>query len=92
MPFDVHHPAWVDDDRFDIDYHVCQAQLPGPGTREQLLELLDRLLSSPLDNSRPLWEMYLISGLEHVAACCSSRPTTPRLTACPGLPTADHTG
>ncbi|MEI2711882.1 MAG: wax ester/triacylglycerol synthase family O-acyltransferase [Nocardioides sp.] len=65
VPFDVHHPAWVDDDRFDIDYHVRQAQLPGPGTREQLLELLDRLLSSPLDNSRPLWEMYLISGLEH---------------------------
>jgi len=64
VPFDVHHPAWVDDDRFDIDYHVRQAQLPGPGTREQLLELLDRLLSSPLDNSRPLWEMYLIEGLE----------------------------
>lgn len=64
LPFDVHHPVWVDDDRFDIAYHVRQSRLPSPGTREQLTELLDRLLSTPLDHSRPLWEMYLVEGLQ----------------------------
>lgn len=64
LPFDLHHPVWVDDHRFDIDYHVRQSRLPEPGTREELTRLLDRLLSTPLDHSRPLWEMYLIEGLE----------------------------
>jgi diacylglycerol O-acyltransferase len=64
LPFDVHHPVWVDDHRFDIDYHVRHSRLPSPGTRDQLTELLDRLLSTPLDHSRPLWEMYLVEGLE----------------------------
>lgn len=64
VPFDLHHPVWVDDHRFDIEYHVRHSRLPGPGDRAELVRLVNRLLSTPLDHSRPLWELYLIEGLE----------------------------
>ncbi len=57
-------PVWVDDADFDITYHVRRSALPGPGTQRQLNDLLARLASRPLDLSRPLWELYLIEGLE----------------------------
>ncbi|GAB3588378.1 WS/DGAT/MGAT family O-acyltransferase [Calidifontibacter terrae] len=64
VPFGVDRPYWVDDDRFDLTYHVRESALPGPGTHEQLLELVARLHERPLDMHRPLWETYLISGLK----------------------------
>lgn len=56
-------PVWVDDRDFDITYHVRRSALPRPGSETQLHELLARLISRPLDRSRPLWEMYLVEGL-----------------------------
>ena len=57
-------PVWVDDEEFDITFHVRRSALPRPGTHEQLLELVSRIMSRRLDRDRPLWEMYLVEGLE----------------------------
>jgi diacylglycerol O-acyltransferase / wax synthase len=57
-------PVWVDDDDFDLTYHVRRSALPRPGSMDQLRELVARIVSRPLDRSRPLWEVYLIEGLE----------------------------
>ena len=57
-------PVWVDDPDFDISLHVREAAVPEPGDEAQLLELCARLMSSPLDRDRPLWEIWLIDGLE----------------------------
>lgn len=57
-------PVWVDDPDFDLTYHVRRSALPKPGSTEQLTDLIARLSSRLLDRSRPLWEMYLIEGLE----------------------------
>ncbi|MGH3569681.1 MAG: WS/DGAT/MGAT family O-acyltransferase, partial [Pseudonocardia sp.] len=56
-------PVWVDDPDFDVAYHVRRSALPKPGTDAQLTELVARLMSRPLDHTRPLWEMYLVEGL-----------------------------
>lgn len=58
------HPVWVDDERFHIDYHVRHTSLPRPGTEEQLKRLSARLMQQHLDRARPLWEMWIIEGLE----------------------------
>ena len=63
VPWDIDHPIWVDDDELDLDYHIRHLGLPGPGTIEQLEELVGRLHSNFLDRSRPLWEFYVIDGL-----------------------------
>jgi diacylglycerol O-acyltransferase / wax synthase len=59
----IARPVWVDDNDFDITYHVRRSALPSPGSDEQLHELVARLAARPLDKSRPLWEMYLVEGL-----------------------------
>ncbi len=64
VPFGLARPVWVDDERFDVTYHVRRSALPRPGTREQLNELVARLMTRPLDRNRPLWEMYLVEGLD----------------------------
>ena len=64
MPFELAEPVWIDDD-VDIDHHVRSLTLRRPGTMEQLHQLIARLHSSLLDRSRPLWEMYVIEGLEN---------------------------
>ena len=56
-------PVWADDPDFDVAYHVRQSALPRPGTEAQLLDLVSRLTSRPLDHRRPLWELYLVEGL-----------------------------
>jgi diacylglycerol O-acyltransferase len=63
MPFDLANPVWVDDEDIDIDYHVRHVILPRPGTKDQLEKYVARLHSSLLDRSRPLWEIYVIEGL-----------------------------
>jgi diacylglycerol O-acyltransferase / wax synthase len=57
-------PVWVDDRHFDIGYHLRHLSLARPGTLEQLRELASRILARPLDRSRPLWEIWVIEGLE----------------------------
>ena len=58
------HPVWVDDPYFQIDYHVRHTALPRPGDERQLKRLAGRLVSQPLDRERPLWEFWLVEGLE----------------------------
>lgn len=63
VPGRVANPVWVDDDAFDIGYHVRRSALPRPGSPDQLRELVGRIVSRPLDRSRPLWEVYFVEGL-----------------------------
>ncbi|GEL25708.1 diacylglycerol O-acyltransferase [Pseudonocardia sulfidoxydans NBRC 16205] len=63
VPGNIARPVWVDDQDFDIAYHVRRSALPRPGSDEALAELVARLMSRPLDHTRPLWEMYLVEGL-----------------------------
>ncbi len=58
------NPVWVDDDDFDLTFHVRRSALPRPGSMQQLRELVARIMSRRLDRNRPLWEMYLIEGVE----------------------------
>jgi WS/DGAT/MGAT family acyltransferase len=64
MPFELAEPVWIEDDDIDLDYHVRTVTLRRPGTKAQLEQLIARLHASLLDRSRPLWEMYVIDGLE----------------------------
>ncbi|MFT4569695.1 MAG: diacylglycerol O-acyltransferase [Hyphomicrobiaceae bacterium] len=57
-------PVWVDDDRFNIDYHVRHTALPRPGNVTQLKQLSARIMQQHLDRRRPLWEMWVVEGLE----------------------------
>ena len=63
MPLGLDQPYWIDDPDFDIEYHVREIALPRPGSDAQLAEQVSRLHARPLDRSRPLWEIYLITGL-----------------------------
>ena len=65
MPFELAEPVWIEDDDIDLDYHVRSVTLRRPGTMAQLEQLIARLHSTLLDRSRPLWEMYVIEGLEN---------------------------
>jgi WS/DGAT/MGAT family acyltransferase len=69
VPYDQGRPIWVDDDRFDITYHVRLTALPRPGSWEQLVALTTRVQEQLLDRERPLWELWFVEGLEdgHVA-------------------------
>jgi WS/DGAT/MGAT family acyltransferase len=64
VPFSLAHPTWEDDPEFDIRKHIFRVDLPSPGTEEQLRELSTRLFQEPLDREKPLWEMYVVHGLE----------------------------
>jgi diacylglycerol O-acyltransferase / wax synthase len=69
VPFQLHHPLWIEDPDFDLDYHLRRIAVPAPGGREELAELAADIHSRPLDRSRPLWEIWWVEGLEdgHVA-------------------------
>jgi WS/DGAT/MGAT family acyltransferase len=58
------HPYWVDDPNFNIDYHIRHTALPRPGTEEQLKRISGRIMQQHLDRQRPLWEMWVVEGLE----------------------------
>jgi len=64
VPFKLHHPMWVEDPDFDLDYHVRRACLPTPGGPEELAGFVAQVGGLPLDRARPLWEMYVVEGLE----------------------------
>ena len=65
VPGRLANPVWVDDDDFDLTFHVRRSALPRPGSMDQLRDLVGRIMSRQLDRNRPLWEVYLIEGLEH---------------------------
>jgi len=64
IPGRLANPVWVDDERFDLTYHVRRSALPGPGTMEQLRDLVARVQPRHLDRGRPLWEVYVVEGME----------------------------
>ncbi len=63
VPGHLANPVWVDDPDFELAYHVRRSALPRPGSLDQLRELVARIISRPLDRSRPLWEVYFVEGL-----------------------------
>jgi diacylglycerol O-acyltransferase / wax synthase len=63
VPLDLGRPVWVDDPHFNLGYHVRRTALPEPGGEEQLRNLVGRLMSQPLDRSKPLWEVWVVEGL-----------------------------
>jgi diacylglycerol O-acyltransferase len=65
VPFSTGRPIWVDDDSFDIGYHVQLTAVPRPGDDLQVRELVGQLQALPLDRDRPLWEMWFVDGLEN---------------------------
>ena len=64
VPFNQGRPVWVDDPFLNLDYHVRQTALPSPGSEEQLRNLAARIFSQQLDRSKPLWELWLVEGLD----------------------------
>ncbi len=64
VPFQFHHPVWVEDPNFNLDYHVRRIGCPSPGGRRELGEVAAQIASIPLDRNRPLWEAWVIEGLK----------------------------
>ncbi len=64
VPLRLHHPVWIDDPDFSIDNHVFRAALPAPGGPAELTQFVAQVAGVPLDRSRPLWEAWLVEGLE----------------------------
>jgi diacylglycerol O-acyltransferase len=65
VPFGLDLPYWIDDPEFDIDYHVRHHAVPPPGSPRQLADVVSRIISRPLDRTRPLWELYVIEGVDN---------------------------
>ncbi len=64
VPLELHHPLWIEDPDFDIIRHIHHVALPQPGTMTELGAMVGRIHSQQLDRSRPLWELWVIEGLE----------------------------
>src|SRR3954469_24011186 len=64
VPFGLDNPYWIEDPDFDLEYHIRELALPAPGNAEQLAEQVARICARPLDRSHPLWELYVIHGIE----------------------------
>jgi diacylglycerol O-acyltransferase / wax synthase len=63
-PWQIALPLWIDDPRFNLEYHVRHAALPAPGSMDQLRAAVGRIFSQGLDRSKPLWELWLVQGLQ----------------------------
>jgi diacylglycerol O-acyltransferase len=64
VPLALGRPVWVDDPHFSLDYHVRRTALPSPGGGEELRNLVGRVMSQQLDRAKPLWEMWVVEGLD----------------------------
>ena len=73
VPFDLHRPVWFDDPHFDFDYHVRRIAVPSPGTMEQVADIVGDIAGRPLDRARPLWEFWIIEGVENGAVAVVAR-------------------
>lgn len=65
VPFNLAHPIWIEDPDFDLDYHVRRIGAPAPGGPHELADLAGDIASRQLDRQRPLWEIWVIEGLQH---------------------------
>jgi diacylglycerol O-acyltransferase len=66
LPYDFDHPYWVEDEFFDVEHHMFHGRLPEPGDWRQFCIHLARHFSRPMDMNRPLWDMYVIEGLDRI--------------------------
>jgi diacylglycerol O-acyltransferase / wax synthase len=66
LPLDIDHPYWVEDEHFDIEAHMSHARLPEPGDWRQFCIATARYFSKPMDMNRPLWDVYVIEGLDRI--------------------------
>jgi len=73
VPFDLHRPVWFDDPDFDFDYHVRHIAVPAPGSAEKVADIVGDIASRPLDRARPLWEFWVIEGVEGGAVAVVAR-------------------
>jgi diacylglycerol O-acyltransferase / wax synthase len=64
VPMDLRRPFWVDDPHFNLEYHVRHSALPPPGGKAELCRLMGRVMSQELDRNRPLWEAWVVEGLD----------------------------
>jgi WS/DGAT/MGAT family acyltransferase len=64
VPLELGRPVWVDDPHFNIEYHLRHTALPSPGSDDELRKLVGRVMSQQLDRSKPLWEIWVVEGLE----------------------------
>ena len=64
VPLELGRPVWVDDPHFNIEYHLRHTALPAPGGESELRKLVGRVMSQQLDRSKPLWEIWVVEGLE----------------------------
>jgi WS/DGAT/MGAT family acyltransferase len=94
----IGHPVWVDDERFNLAYHVRHTRLPVPGDDRQLKRLAARIMSQQLDRGKPLWEMWVVEGVEgnrtaiitKVHHCMIDGVGSVELTGSVMRPTPDH--
>ncbi len=63
-PLGLHHPLWIEDEDFNVDYHFRRVACPAPGDRRALCELISQVYAWPMDRSRPLWVLWVVEGLE----------------------------
>src|SRR3954469_5549666 len=63
VPWQLHHPIWLEDCEVDLDYHLRVVRVPSPGGRRELNQVIGDIASTPLDRSRPLWEFYFAEGM-----------------------------
>ena len=64
VPFDLHHPLWVADPDFSPENHIFHTRLPAPGDKARLCDLISDLMGRPMNPDRPLWEVWIVDGLE----------------------------
>ncbi|MER3452226.1 MAG: wax ester/triacylglycerol synthase family O-acyltransferase [Acidimicrobiia bacterium] len=65
VPFNLAHPVWIEDPAFDLDYHIRRIAIPPPGGSRELAELAGDIASRQLDRTRPLWELWIVEGLQN---------------------------
>ena len=64
VPLQLGRPVWVDDPHFNLEYHIRHTALPPPGGEDELRRLVGRVMAQPLDRAKPLWELWMVEGLE----------------------------
>ena len=64
VPFELGRPVWVDDPHFNMEYHLRHTALPAPGGEDELRKLVGRVMAQQLDRTKPLWEIWVVEGLE----------------------------
>jgi WS/DGAT/MGAT family acyltransferase len=65
VPFNLSHPVWIEDPDFDLERHINRTVARQPGTMHELADIVGDIASRPLDRTRPLWELWVVEGLEH---------------------------